>query len=126
MRNMSFALTTMQILAGTKTVTRRLGWLDLKVGDQLRPVRKCMGLKPGEKLDVLRDPITVVGIRREPLRAMTDDVEYGFRECTLEGFGEHPDYRWPSGFVGMFMASHRGCTLETVVTRIEFAYHVEA
>lgn len=48
MRNMSFALTTDQILAGTKTVTRRLGWLRLQPGDHLRPVRKCMGLRPGE------------------------------------------------------------------------------
>ena len=90
---------------------------------ELRPVRKCMGLRPGEKLDVLRDPLIVVSVRREPLRAMTDDVEYGFRECELEGFGAHPDYRWPSAFVAMFCATHKGCTPETTVTRIEFAYH---
>lgn len=122
---MSFALTTQQVMEGTKTVTRRLGWEFLKVGDLLRPVRKCMGLRPGERLDVLRDPIRVVGLRREPLRAVTDDLDYGFTECVLEGFGLHPDYRFPSAFVGMFCASHRGCTPETVVTRIEFAYHWE-
>ncbi|URI06652.1 hypothetical protein MW290_12165 [Aquincola tertiaricarbonis] len=122
MRNISFALTTNQVLEGSKTVKRRLGWLHLKVGDQLRPVRKCMGLRPGERLDVLRDPITVVSIRREPLRAMLDDTEYGLQECALEGFGMHPDYRWPSGFVAMFCATHRGCTVDTIVTRIEFAY----
>jgi len=126
MRNMSFALTVDQIMEGTKLVTRRLGWLHLKPGDQLRPVRKCMGLRPGEKLDVLRDPITVVGVRREPLRRMLDEIEYGFTECALEGFGEHPDYQWPSAFVAMFCATHKGCTPETVVTRIEFAYHPEA
>lgn len=125
MRNMSFALTTGQVMDGTKTVTRRLGWLHLKAGDQLRPVRKCMGLRPGEKLDVLRDPITVVSIRREPLRAMLDDTDYGLEECALEGFGQHPDYRWPSAFVEMFCATHRGCTPDTVVTRIEFSYHVD-
>lgn len=123
MRNMSFALTTDQVMEGTKTVTRRLGWLHLKVGEQLRPVRKCMGLRPGERLDVLRDPITVVDIRREPLRRMLDDLDYGFTECALEGFGLHPDYRFPSTFVAMFCATHRGCTLDTVVTRIAFAYH---
>lgn len=126
MRNMSFALTTEQIMAGTKTVTRRLGWLNLKPGQQIRPVRKCMGLRPGEKLDVLRDPLTVVSVRREILSAMLSDIEYGFRECALEGFGEHPDYRWPSQFVAMFCATHKGCTPETLVTRIEFAYHQEA
>lgn len=120
---MSFALTTAQIMDGTKTVTRRLGWLHARPGQQVRPVRKCMGLRPGEKLDVLRDPLIVVSVRREPLRAMTDDVEYGCRECDLEGFGAHPDYRWPSAFVAMFCATHKGCTPETTVTRIEFAYH---
>ncbi|MGQ0710877.1 MAG: hypothetical protein ACT4NV_14160 [Rhodoferax sp.] len=112
-------------MEGTKTVTRRLGWLNLKPGDKLRPVRKCMGLRPGEKLDVLRDPLTVVSVRREPLRAMTDDLDYGFLECELEGFGTHPDYKWPSSFVAMFCASHRGCTPETTVTRIEFSYGEE-
>ena len=122
MRNMSFALTTTQVMEGTKTVTRRLGWEFLKVGDLLRPVRNCMGLRPGEKLDVLRDPISVVSLRREPLRAMLDDADYGFRECQLEGFGGHPDYQWPSCFVAMFCASHKGCTLDSLVTRIEFSY----
>lgn len=126
MRNISFALTVPQVMEGTKLVTRRLGWLHLKVGDQLRPVRKCMGLRPGEKLDVLRDPIVVVDVRREPLRRMTDDLDYGFTECVLEGFGLHPDYRFPSAFVAMFCATHRGCTPDTLVTRIEFAYHPEA
>jgi hypothetical protein len=119
---MSFALTTAQVMEGTKTVTRRLGWLHLKAGDQLRPVRKCMGLRPGEKLDVLRDPLRVVSVRREPLRAMLSDIEYGFEECEREGFGGHPDYCWPSAFADFFCASHKGCTLDTVVTRIEFSY----
>lgn len=122
MRNISFALTTDQVLAATKTVTRRLGWTFLNAGDQLRPVRKCMGLRPGEKLDVLRDPIRVVSVRREPLRRMIDDVEYGLVECRLEGFGDHPQYRWPSAFVEFFCASHRPCTPDFVITRIEFEY----
>jgi len=121
-KNISFALTTEQIMEGTKDVTRRLGWLHLKPGQQLRPVRKCMGLRPGEKVVVLRDPIHVISVRREPLRAMLDDIEYGFAECAREGFKDHPDYGWPSGFVAMFCATHRGCTPETVITRIEFRY----
>lgn len=125
MRNMSFALTTSQIMEGTKTVTRRLGWLHAKPGQLVRPVRKCMGLRPGERIDVLRDPVLLVDVRREPLRLMTDDIEYGLRECELEGFGSHPDYRWPSAFVAMFCATHRGCTPETVVTRIAFSYSLE-
>jgi hypothetical protein len=122
MRNMSFALTTTQLMEGTKDVTRRLGWLMLKPGQQLRPVRKCMGLRPGERLDVLRDPITVISLRREPLCRMLDDLDYGFAECIREGFGAHPDYQWPSAFVAMFCATHKGCMPETLVTRIEFSY----
>lgn len=122
MRNMSFALTTAPIQAGTKTVTRRLGWLHAKPGQLIRPVRKCMGLRPGERLEVLRDPLNLVSVRREPLRTMTDDIEYGFRECELEGFGDHPIYHCPSHFIEMFCATHKGCTPDTVVTRIEFSY----
>lgn len=125
MRNMSFALTTEQIRLGTKTVTRRLGWEHLKPGELVRPVLKCMGLRPGEKIQPLREAVRVVGIRREPLRAMLDDLEYGFVECELEGFGEHPSYRFPSSFVEMFCATHRGCTPDTVVTRIEFSYDLQ-
>lgn len=124
MRNMSFALTTDQIMDGSKDVTRRLGWQFVKVGDLLRPVRKCMGLKPGEKLDVLRDPIRVVHVRREPLRLMLDDRDYGFEEVRREGFEHHPTYRWPSTWVEMFCATHKGCTPETIITRIEFVYEV--
>jgi len=122
MRNMSFALTEPQILARTKLVTRRLGWLHAKVGEQLQPVRKCMGLRPGEGVVRLGHPIRVVGLSREPLRWMTDDVEYGLAECEFEGFGDHPTLRWPSEFVAMFCATHKGCTPETVVTRIVFEY----
>lgn len=94
MRNMSFALTVPQIQAGTKDVTRRLGWEFLKVGELFQPVRKCMGLKPGEKLELLRGPLRVVSLRREPLDMMTTDLDYGLEEVRREGFAEHPTYRW--------------------------------
>ena len=122
MRNMSFALTTCQILDGSKDVTRRLGWLQLKPGDLIRPVRKCMGLQPGEKIQPLRDPLRIVSVRRELLRLMLDDIAYGFDEVRREGFEWHPAYRWPSTWVEMFCATHKGCTPDTEITRIEFAY----
>lgn len=120
MRSMSFALTAEQIRNGTKTVTRRVGWLHAKPGMQVLPVRKNRGLRPGEKLEALAGPLTIVNVRQEPLKAMTEDLEYGFEECMREGFGSHPLYRWPSEFVAMFCATHKGCTPETLVTRIEF------
>lgn len=121
MRNMSFALTATQIRNGTKTVTRRLGWLHARPGMQVRPVLKCRGLKPGESLQILAEPLTILSVRREPLGQLTTDLEYGFTEVALEGFGDHPAYRWPSEFIAMFCKTHRGCTPESLVTRIEFA-----
>lgn len=118
MRNMSFSLTTPQILDGTKSVTRRVGWTNLNVGDSVKPVKKCMGLKPGEKVEVLRGPLHITGVRCEPLRAILDDLEYGRAECEREGFGT----LHPSEFVEMFCSTHNGCTPDTIVTRIEFAY----
>lgn len=119
MRNMSFALTKTQIVDGSKTVTRRLGWVKLKAGDLIQPVSKCMGLKPGEKIEKLRPPLKVIGVRREPLNLMILDLDYGFEECRLEGFGEHIFYQWPSEFVDMFCKTHKGCVPESVITRIE-------
>lgn len=115
-------MTTPQILAGTKTVTRRLGWEKLKAGDLIRPVKKGMGLRPGEKVEVLREPLRVVSVRRERLDLLTMDIGYGFAEVAAEGFGEHPTYRWPSEFVKFFCSTHRPCEPGWTVTRIEFEF----
>lgn len=122
MKNMSFALTTQQIKEGTKSVTRRQGWAQLKPGDYFQPVYKCMGLKKGEVVQALRPPLVVVSNRIEPLDRILLDLEYGMVECVREGFGDHPVYRWPQNFIAFFCASHRGCTPETLINRIEFAY----
>lgn len=111
MRNMSFALTTEQIRARTKTVTRRLGWRDLKPGNQVQAVVKCMGLKPGEKVHRLC-VIEIVSVRREPLNAITR------LDVRREGF----PHMTPDEFVAMFCASMR-CLPTDEVTRIEFAYY---
>lgn len=49
MRNISFALTTEQIRNQTKTVTRRVGWANLKPGTLLQPIEKGQGLKKGDR-----------------------------------------------------------------------------
>lgn len=121
MRNMSFALTTEQILAGIKRVTRRTGWLTLKPGTLIQPVKKCMGLKPGEHIEPLRAPLLIISVRREPLRRMTDDVSYGIAECALEGFSSHPTLCKPPDFIDFFCKTHK-CTPDAFVTRIEFEY----
>ena len=122
MRNISFELTTSQILDQSKDVTRRLGWQFLKVGELLQPVKKCMGLRPGESIQRLGGPIRIVGVRREPLSMMTEDLDYGFDEVRREGFEHSWLYSVPSSWVEMFCNTHKGCTPLTIITRIEFVY----
>ena len=119
MRNISFSMSTEAVRNRTKTVTRRLGWWDLKPGDLLQAVEKCQGLKKGEhvkKLAVIR----VVSVTAEPLSALLPCHEgdrYGETELTREGFPELD----PFEFVDMFI-SHNHCNLDTIVNRIEFEY----
>jgi hypothetical protein len=121
MRNMSFALTSDQVLAQTKDVTRRDGWLDLKPWALLQPVRKGMGLRAGEKVEKLGSPIRVLFVHREPLRAIDVDENgwgIGWTETRREGF---PNMR-PADFVTFFCGTHKGCTPDRVISRIEFSY----
>lgn len=121
MRLISFSLTKDAVRRREKHVTRRLGWEGLKPGQLLRGVEKAMGLRRGETVVTLAI-VRVVNVRREPLSAMTDDLDYGFEECRREGFADHPTLRWPSEFVRFFCDSHKGCGPDSIVTRIEFQY----
>jgi hypothetical protein len=60
-RNISFALTTDQVRSRTKTVTRRLGWKDLKPGTLLQPVVKAQGIPKGGKVEKIGGLIRVTG-----------------------------------------------------------------
>ena len=111
---MSFMLTTQQIIDKTKTVTRRLGWKNLKKGDVLNACVKCQGLKKGEKPEKLCQ-IRVVDVRRETL----DGPYYGqkgLEESRREGF----DFSYHK-FVEVF-CKHMGGDKNQEVTRIEFEY----
>lgn len=111
MRRMSFALTEEQVLNQSKTVTRRLGWKNLKPGDLIQPVRKCMGLKKGEKQTLLGGPIKVVSVSFEPLSRITCD------EIDKEGF----PWMFVESFIQMFMKANK-CDRKREITRIEFEY----
>jgi len=113
---MSFALTTTQVLAMTKTVTRRTGWTFLKPGDVVRAVEKAQGLKKGEKVKPLAT-LEIVDVRREPLSQIERYPDGGADEVTREGF---PRMR-PIDFIQWFAETHR-CQLDDYVTRIEFRY----
>lgn len=111
-KNISFSITTEQFKARTKTVTRRLGWKDLKAGQHLMGCKKCMGLKPGEKVERLGE-IRIV----EAWRERVDDIWERPSDLDKEGF---PDLT-PEGFIQMFCREMH-CTPDTMVTRIEFEY----
>jgi hypothetical protein len=108
---MSFALTTEQVRNRSKTVTRRLGWLNLKPGTLLQPVLKAQGIPKGGRVQKIGGPIRVVSVRREPLSAITvEDVR-------REGFPEMSDAQ----FCEMFVEAN-GLATYPQVTRIEFEY----
>lgn len=106
----SFALTTPQIIARSKRVTRRSGKREYIAGQHFWAVDKIMGFKKGEhpnRLALLR----VVSSRWEPLDTIT------LEECVLEGF---PDYG-PSGFMAMYCRANK-VQHDSLVQRIEFDY----
>ena len=109
-RHMSFAMTTAQVRARTKTVTRRFGWKFLKAGDRVWAVEKAMGLKKGEAVKKIC-LIEIISTRWEPLSAITVD------DVAAEGFGH-----WtPFDFI-TFLCGHYGCDPDKPVNRIEFKY----
>lgn len=109
-------MTTPQFVDGSKDITRRFGWWNLKPGDRVRAVKKAMGLKKGEKIEEL-GIIEIVSVRAEPLQAMLDDLDYGFDEVRREGFPFGT--QWPSVFVEA-ICSHYHATPDKLCNRIEF------
>jgi hypothetical protein len=109
-RNMSFAMTTDQFKARTKTQTRRFGWWFLKPGDVLNGVEKSMGLKKGEKIKRLGQ-IRVVSTRPELLSDISP------ADVVAEGF---PDWH-PTNFINL-MVAHYGVHPRSKLNVIEFEY----
>ena len=109
MRRMSFALTERQLLDGSKTVTRRMGWRRLRPGDELLAVRRCMGLAKGQRQHVL-GRIRVTDVRQEPLCRVARPGE-----TALEGFPELTGAQ----FVDFFCKALK-CDPTCRVTRIAF------
>lgn len=117
MKNMSFMLTQEQFRNRTKTVTRRLGWWNLKPGEIVMGVEKSQGLRKGEKI-VRMGPIRIVSVRLERIGQIVQYRDYGLSEVALEGF---PGMT-PCKFEKFFFTTHKGCTPKTEVNRIEFEY----
>lgn len=107
MRMMSFALTERQLMDGTKTVTRRTGWKNLRAGERLLAIHRVRGRKPVRHLC----EIEVLSVSQERLGDITpaDVLAEGFPQWT----NQVPE------FVAMF-CHHMKVTEDAVVTRIEF------
>lgn len=103
-------MTTEQIKARTKTVTRRFGWWFLKPGDEIKAVKKAMGLKSGEKMESLAI-LRIVSTRSESLNTITQ------ADVIREGF---PDWT-PEQFVQM-LVDHYKVDPTATINRIEFEY----
>lgn len=110
-RLMSVALTTEQVRARQKTVTRRAGWTVLKPGDLVTLCPKVRGRRAGEPLERIVT-VEIVSVRRERLDTITA------QDVIAEGF---PDMS-PAEFVDFFTKSHRGVTAATEITRVEWRY----
>ena len=104
-------MTTAQVRARTKTVTRRFAWWNLKPGTKLWAVEKSQGLKKGEKV-VRICQIEVVSIRKE----LAQDIYYYHDDLELEGF--------PCMLVENFinLLCRGGHSPNDEVNRIEFKY----
>lgn len=120
-RLIAASLTEEQVLDGSKTVTRRLGWWTDKrgrrlvvAGDRLRVVRKSMGRRRGDHVEplVYLAVWEVTGVRREPLEAIDA------ADVAREGF---PGWS-PDEFVRFFCRTHRGCQPDSEITRISVRY----
>ncbi len=103
-------LTTKQMRERSKTVTRRLGWANVMVGEEIQAVLQCQGLKKGEKITKLC-VIRVLDARWERLFRITK------ADCVLEGF---PDLS-PWQFIDLFCKANK-CDQTVSVNRILFEY----
>lgn len=124
MRNMSFSKTTPQALARTKTVTRRKGWSFLKPGDHFRAVKKAMGLRKGEEVEVLalcecvsNTPEPLSFIRVIPRRFRDGTTAEVKSETAAEGFPEMTADQFVE-----FFCREIGGNPDQIVNRIQFRY----
>ena len=110
MRLMSFSATTEQVRNRTKFETRRLGWADLKPGEQVCAIEKGQGLKKGETV-VRIVVIECVSNRPERLDSITR------KSVKREGF----PVLTPLEFIAKFCRLNR-CQPSQVVNAIVFRY----
>ncbi|MEV6073391.1 hypothetical protein AB0L82_43175 [Nocardia sp. NPDC052001] len=116
-RLMAVSLTEPQVRDRSKTVTRRTGWRNLRAGQRITLCRKVMGRRrrDGSVEPLVRiTDVEILEVTPERLADITRD------EVVAEGFPEMN----PQEFVEFFCRTHRGCTPDSTVTRIQWRYLV--
>lgn len=124
---MSVSHTTEAVRRRQKTVTRRLGWRFLKVGDRLTLCEQVMGRR-GAPLVRLAE-VEVVSVRREKVLQINDhDILCEGVEVVPGRFCEiRPDTGQPyAGAWAVWFCKTFGGDFDTEVTRIEWKYLEEA
>jgi len=86
---MSVSHTEQQVEDRSKSMTRRLGWKMVRVGDHLTLCRKVMGRKPGEPLVRITE-VEITAIREERLWEISheDVIAEGFPDWSTDQFIE--------------------------------------
>jgi hypothetical protein len=116
-RLMSVAFTEDAVRERRKTVTRRIGWKHVKVGDTLTLCRKVMGRRKGEPLVRIAE-VEVIDVRRERLDRLTKLPMYGTAEMKREGFPG----MIPAAFIRRYFTDAQRVQPDAEVTRIEWRY----
>ena len=115
--NLAFSMTTPQMRARTKFVTRRLG-KGPSPGQRFWAIVKGQGLKKGEKVERICE-LECVSNTPERIDALLDPytATRNRREVDMEGFPEMS----PADFVAFFCKGHH-CREDQIINRIEFKY----
>lgn len=116
MKLMSFSRTWPQILARTKTVTRRVG-MKIHPGERRQTVRKMRGLRKGQTVE--RGPvIRIVSVTEERLSDFVLRLD-GRQELTKEGFPGKTVW-----YLADLLRSISRVGWDDPVLRIEFRYEI--
>lgn len=118
---MSVSHTEQAVVERRKTVTRRLGWRFLKVGDTLTLCRKVMG-RQGAPLVRLAE-VEVIDVRRERVWDITDDdiAREGVDPGKFDEVWTDTGQPTPEAWVAWFCDTMR-VRPDELITRIEWRY----
>ena len=115
---MLFDDTAAGLMAREQTVTRRVGYEEVRPGDFIDAVSEMWMLNhPGKIVPLAK--LVVVSVRAEPLKRLLEEPEYAAKEMKRSCLSRDKSLR---AQLAAFVSRHRSTSLSSMVTRIEFAY----